>query len=286
MSRILIIYFSQTGTTGKVAASIAEGLRTAGHRVDLCNIRDEEPPLIEDYDVLGLGTPAYYFRPPFNVSDYVNRLHGLKGMPSFVFVLHGTYPGDTGNELRKALARKGSKEIGYFRSHGADFYQGYLKAGYLFSPDHPSAEELVQADAFGRNVAGILAGKAYTRPEKDPPLSLIHRLEKYLANRWLVRMVYSRLFSLNKQKCNVCGLCIKQCPTGNIIGDMKGRPVWDRRCLICLSCEMNCPQEAIMSPINWPVFQPVIRHNVRRASQDPALDHIRVKHSRGRTRRA
>jgi flavodoxin len=74
MSKSLIVYFSQGGTTARVAESIAAGLRAAGWQPDLCNLKDEKPPEISGYDLIGIGSPVNYYRPPFNVTDYVRSL--------------------------------------------------------------------------------------------------------------------------------------------------------------------------------------------------------------------
>lgn len=283
MSKGLIVYFSQGGTTARVTEYIATGLRTAEYRVDLCNMKDECPPNLDGYDLLGIGSPAYYYRPPFNVMDYVNSLPDLNGLPAFVFVLHGTYRGDAGNTLRHTLASKGGREVGYFHCRGADYALIYLKAGHLFSPDHPTAEELAQAEAFGREVAAHVAGKPYIRPRDDHPPSMVYRLERFLTSRWVVRQIYSRLFRVDAKSCTACGLCVEVCPVGNIAADKDGRPIWGRNCLGCLTCEMRCPQEAITSPANWPVSRLFTAYNVCQASRDSSLDHVRVIHRHGRT---
>jgi len=69
MAKILIVYFSQGGTTAKVAEAIASGLRSKNHQVDLRNMNDGKPPGIDGYDLLGVGLPAYIYRPPFKVMD-------------------------------------------------------------------------------------------------------------------------------------------------------------------------------------------------------------------------
>ncbi len=282
MPKSLMVYFSQGGTTAQVAENIAAGLHTAEYHVERCNMKDERPPDLDGYDLLSIGSPVYYFRPPFIVMDYVNSLPDLAGLPAFVFMLHGTYRGDASNAIRRALARKGAREMGYFHCLGADHALNYLKEGYLFSPDHPTAEELAQAQVFGRQVAARVAGKPYVRPRNDRPPSLVYRLERFLANRWLARQVYSRLFKVDAENCTACGACTKLCPTGNIAEDKDGRPTWGRNCLLCLRCEYKCPQEAITSPGSWPLVRLFAIYNVRRASQDPAIDHARVIHSRGR----
>lgn len=283
MKKGLLVYFSQGGTTARAAESIAAGLRAAEWTEDLCNMKDEQPPEIGDYDLIGIGSPVYYFRPPFNVMDYVESLPDLAGLASFVFVLHGTYRGDAGSTIRHVLARKGAREVGYFHCRGADYFLGYLKRGYLFSPDHPTADQLARAEYFGREVAAHLAGQPYIRPEEDRPTAPIYRLERFLTNRWLTREIYSRSFAVDARKCSACGLCTELCPTANITTDRDGHPAWGRSCLLCLTCELKCPKDAITSPVSWPLLIPFLAYNVYHARRDPALDHVRVVHHRGRT---
>jgi hypothetical protein len=47
---------------------------------------------------------------------------------------------------------------------------------------------------------------------------------------------------------------------------------------------MKCPRDAIRSVLDWPAFQPFLAYNVRQASRDPGLEHVRVIHRAGRTR--
>jgi ferredoxin len=286
MSKSLIVYFSQGGTTARTAESIAAGLRTAGYQVDLCHLIEEQPPALDGYDLLGIGMPVYAFQPPFALTDYVESLPHLGGLPAFTFVQYGTLHGDAGTAMRRLLSRKGAREVGYLTSRGDDYFLGYIKAGYLFSPDHPATEELDQAEAFGQEVAACVAGQAYVRPEDDAPPGAIYRLERFAVNRWLVEQVYSRFFRLNKDKCTACGLCVKECPTGNITKNEEGHPVWGRDCLFCLYCELHCPEDAITSAMDWPVFSPFFKYNISRATRNPALeDYVRVKHGKGRTHR-
>ena len=285
MPKCLLVYFSNGRTTAQVAESIAGGLRAAEYQVDLYNLRDKEPPVPDGYDLLGVGLPTYYYRPPFNVTEYVRSLPQMEGLPAFSFVLHGTFPGDAGNQVRAALARKGAREVSYFRSFGADYYLGYLRQGYLFSPDHPTPEELAQAEAFGQVVAERASGSQYVGAQGDPAPGLIYRFERLTTNSWLARTLYSRFFLADKQKCVSCGICIQDCPTGNIDEDPEGHPVWGRDCLLCLYCEMNCPEGAITSPVSWPLFTPFMKYNVRAASRNPAINHVRVRYSQGKTER-
>jgi len=285
MAKCLIMYFSQGGTTAQVAESIAAGLRREKYEVDLYDIKEDQQPDLSGYDLLGIGSPAYFFRPPFVVTDYLNNLPDLSGMPAFTFVLHGTYRFDTARSIRRVLARKGARDAGHFHCRGADFWLGYLKEGYLFSPDHPTPEELSQAEDFGSQVAGHVAGKPYSLTEEERPPTLVYRLERFFMNRWFVEQMYSRMFKVDKNKCTACGLCVKMCPRANISEDRDGYPVWGRNCLLCLTCEMKCPKDAISTPIGWPLIRSLMIYNVRHASRDPSLDYVRVNHSKGQTQR-
>jgi flavodoxin/ferredoxin len=280
----LIVFFSQGGSTRRVAAAIAGGLLAANYGVDLYSIKDERLPDPRNYDLFGIGFPAHYFRAPFNVTDYLKSLPQLAGLPVFVFVMHGAYCGDAGNVVRSVLSEKGALDIGYYRCRGADYFLGYLKQGCLFSPDRPTADDLAEADFWGFEIAARCGGRPYAKPLQDKRPSLVYRIERFLVNRWMVTHMYSRLFRVSPKRCNACGLCVKHCPTANIRQGTRGRPVWGRNCLLCFSCEMKCPKEAISAPLTWLLFKPFMIYNTFRASRDPLLDHVRVVHNNGLTK--
>ncbi len=285
MTRSLIVYFSQGGTTAKVAESIATGLSREGYEVDLHSLREKQLPDPGGYDLLGIGSPVYFYRPPFIVTDYLKSLPDLGGLPTFTFVLHGTYRFDTAKIIQRILARKGAQNAGYFHCHGTDLWLGYIKEGYLFSPDHPTPAELSLAEDFGSQVAGRVAGQSYSLTEEDRPPTPVYRLQRLFLNQWCAEQVYSRMIKVDKEKCNACGLCIKMCPRANISKDKDGYPIWGRNCLLCLTCEMKCPKDAITTLISWPFIRPLMKFNVSHASKDLSLDHVRVTHSKGRTQR-
>jgi flavodoxin/ferredoxin len=282
MSKCLIVFFSQGGTTGKIAEAVAKGLRAQNHDVDLHNLKDGTPPDQGKYDLLGIGCPAQYYRPAIIVSDYLDSLPNLSGKPVFTFILYAVYLGDAGNMVRRDLEKKGGKEMGYARYPGAGYFLGYLKQGYHFSPNSPKPDKVAQAELFGHEIAARLAGKAHARTEYDLPPAFIYRLERFLTNRFFIRQVFTRLFRVNRKKCAACGLCMKLCPTGNISEDNKGRRVWGRNCILCFTCQEKCPKEAIASPITWFMFRPFMVYNTRTAAADPAIEYARVTHANGR----
>ena len=77
MPKALVAFFSQGGTTAKTAEGIAKGLRTNGFQVDFNDIKAGKPLDLRPYDLLGIGSPVYACRIPFNVSDYIQSLPSL-----------------------------------------------------------------------------------------------------------------------------------------------------------------------------------------------------------------
>ncbi len=276
-------YFSQGGTTAKVAESIGAGLRAEGFQVDFHDIKNSVSPDPNGYSLFGVGSPVYACRIPFNVSDYVRSLPDLKGLPGFAFNLYGTYPADAGGQLRKLLAGKGMVDVGYFSTRGPEYNLGYLQKGYLFSPDNPTKEELTQAKAFGREVAGRVSAKGQAPDVSFHSPPFVYRFERLMCARWMVENVIVRTYRVDATACNSCGLCMKLCPNHNIREDEEGHPKWGRNCIACLYCEMKCPRGAISSMIDK--LGPIWNYNVRHMSVDKSLQFVRVRHSRGRTER-
>jgi ferredoxin len=223
------------------------------------------------------------------VAHYVKHLPALDDRPFFSFIVHATHRIDTANWLRHTLKRKGGREVGYFHCHGEGHILPLLREGYLFSPDHPSKEELNRAETFGHTVADHVTGKSCTPPPDEPKPAIIYRLERLLASRWLMEHFYSRMFKVDQSKCTACGLCMDGCPTHNITKDALGYPQWDRRCIACLHCEMNCPEEAITSALSrtFPgaLIRPWFRYNAQRWAREGELDFVRVMQRHGKTER-
>ncbi|WP_287569784.1 EFR1 family ferrodoxin [Thermosipho sp. (in: thermotogales)] len=60
--------------------------------------------------------------------------------------------------------------------------------------------------------------------------------------------IFSKLFAKGykvNDNCNLCGFCIKNCPTNNI-SIKNGKVHFDFNCALCLRCIYGCPQGAII----------------------------------------
>jgi Pyruvate/2-oxoacid:ferredoxin oxidoreductase delta subunit len=94
-----------------------------------------------------------------------------------------------------------------------------------------------------RRFAGkIFSGKKVYRGLMSIPADLLISpvaLAYYIGGRFFL----SKTFIANN-KCNSCGICIKDCPTSSI-KMVNNRPYWKLTCESCMRCMNNCPVRAI-----------------------------------------
>jgi flavorubredoxin len=92
MSRILVLYYSRSGNTEKMANAVAEGAKSAGAPdVELAyHINAED---LVSYDAIVLGTPTYHHDMPIDMKklfeDAADKQVNLKGKAGAAFGSYG-----------------------------------------------------------------------------------------------------------------------------------------------------------------------------------------------------
>ena len=71
MKRALILYWSATGNTKKVAFAVKDGLESAGLDVSLLKTTEAENIDYFDYDLVCVGFPSYQWHPPKPVAEFL-----------------------------------------------------------------------------------------------------------------------------------------------------------------------------------------------------------------------
>ena len=71
MKNAVIIYFSNTGNTKKVAKSVYEGLKAKEVEVELKEVSDAYDIDLLDYDLICIGSPSYNWMPPDAMQDFL-----------------------------------------------------------------------------------------------------------------------------------------------------------------------------------------------------------------------
>jgi flavodoxin/ferredoxin len=269
--KCIVIYYSVSGNTGKIAQAIHKGMGRLADHCDIVAIKgtDGVPGMrlahLLEYDLIGIGSPIWNNTLPPNVlafiddfpsfhKTYLHKTAFEKRLPlkqrkhCFFFLTHGVHPGDG---MKKAWASVKGKEltiIGWNDWYGAAFstWMGKPHA----ADGHPDDIDLKEAEEFGkqmversRRISGgetglipeLLTGEDYVREYGYYPDRKV-----YLGAKWL-----SHLYnvSIDMEKCTRCGLCAEHCPMDNIDLDADS-PVLGN-CMWCTVCEMVCPTGAV-----------------------------------------
>ena len=68
MIKSIVIYYSQTGNTKKIAQAIHAGMSQLEEQCDIARLKDIDPRNLAGYDLIGLGSPVIHARELPNVT--------------------------------------------------------------------------------------------------------------------------------------------------------------------------------------------------------------------------
>ncbi len=110
MARILVVYYSGTGNTRRMADLIARGARELGHEVELVVADEVEMERVKDADAIALGTPDYYTYMAGQIKVFFDRALKIRDeiadKPCVCFLSHGGGGGGIKSVERLASAIK------------------------------------------------------------------------------------------------------------------------------------------------------------------------------------
>ena len=259
--KALLVVFSQTGNTLKLAKRIQDGITAEWGSCELLSLHEAQGMAFEGYDLVGLGCPAFFYKEPFNVADFIEGLPELKGKQWFVFASHGSEMGTTLVSMADKLKAKGIEVIGSTHVYADAFLPFYPHP--TVTTGHPLEKDLDLACEFGkkmaRNSVAIAAGQ---KDLIDPPVLTYapdwSKKEAAVLSREVLARAMPK-FSINQEKCVECGLCEELCPVDGI--DISAEPPRIQEpCIYCFMCAKSCPECAIeadwsmlvqMAPANY-----------------------------------
>jgi len=223
------------------------GLKTVVQQID--RLENIKMPLPDEKPLIGFAFPT----------------HGFNAAPIMLRFIAG-FPSGLGREIFLLNTRAGMKLYKRFMPGLTGlalvvpafimWLKGYRCIGFRpvdlpsnWIPLHPGLRKKVIDSIFARcepivrNFANkILSAKKVYRGLLSLPVDLLLSpiaLAYYVGGRFFL----SKTFIANN-KCNNCGICIKECPTSSIRLVMD-RPYWKLTCESCMRCLNNCPQRAI-----------------------------------------
>ena len=123
----IVIYFSQTGNTGKVARAIHKGMSQLLEQCDIAPLKEVNPQDVNKYDLIGLGSPIHtgQTEPP-NVRRFINNIPYSEGKHAFAFNTHGTLPKGYFPRVVRLLNERGLTVIGTRDWYASVIFNAFL----------------------------------------------------------------------------------------------------------------------------------------------------------------
>ena len=113
MPKILIVYYSHTGNTEKMAEAIAEGARTV-HGVEVELKRYEAPQRLVDFDAIIVGAPTYHHTMTNNIRKLLEEVAfhdvNLRGKIGAAFGSYG-WSGEAPGLVLEVMENKFEMEV-------------------------------------------------------------------------------------------------------------------------------------------------------------------------------
>lgn len=241
------IYFSLTDTTKKVVDSIVRGLDTK--EVEVLNLNksvlSKEEAIVIDSDIVVIGVPVYGGRIVKKAQDALEKIDGRGKLAILVAVYGNISPGLAIEQLYDICTRKNLKVVGIGTFIGEhSFSTEEAKVGYK----RPNEDDIIMAQEFGQRVRQKLIDNSnetdfIVKPKfiKIYIAKVINKIYKIMPQK--SGNVVTDVPIINKELCNKCGLCVKNCPV-NAISNDENLSIDNKKCIRCFRCVKKCSKEA------------------------------------------
>ncbi|MCX5847960.1 MAG: EFR1 family ferrodoxin [Deltaproteobacteria bacterium] len=237
--KLLILYFSSTGITKKIAKVIGDAFTKTGCQVtmsDITSFADRQRIFdLKPYHAVVFGTPINSWRAPRAVREWIRTLNGQGKKCSTFFTYGGFAVHPTHYSTKQLLENQNfivvsSSEFLGFHT----FNLGGWKAmeGRPDESDFKVATEYAQI-TYKRFIGEdntILAKTNYTEEQLDSMESSGFNMLTQLPTR-------------GGESCGMCLVCEESCPSGAM--NAESGEVDREKCIACLDCVANCPENVL-----------------------------------------
>lgn len=238
--KCLLIYFTGTFNTRYISKLLKERLEKEGYTVDLYEIDplNNEQLDLSSYDLIGLGYPIYGYNAPWPFLRFIRHQRFPKGIRTFIYKNSGET--EKVNDASSLFVWRKLKRSGAIIQNEYHFLMPY---NIHFRFDERLVKEILMMD---EKLFDILVHEIKNQIPNIRRYRLWHRIvTRVVSIQFIGGDVNSFLYKVDEQKCVNCDLCIRQCPTRNIVRDEKGKIRFQHNCLMCMRCSFCCPTAAI-----------------------------------------
>ena len=246
----MVFYFSGTGNSKYIGRRIADDIGDSLYSINSA-LKNNEYFNDTDIDILIFSVPAYAWRIPHVVENWIRKSSFKNGAKAYFVMNCG---GEIGNAEK--YVRKLCKECSLEFMGCAEIVmpENYLA---MFSTPTPEQGKKIIARAEPL-IDSIITSIKSTNPLPAYKTSLTGKAMSSIVNVLFYPLcVKADKFTVDSEKCISCGKCAAECPLNNV-RIVEGKPVWDKDCTHCMACISVCPKAAIeygKNSVNRPKYR-------------------------------
>ena len=240
--KVLIVYFSATGNTAKMAGVIKEKFEELGAEVDVRDVTSQakRPATIDmtPYQAAVFGAPIHSWRAPRVFREWLSNQDG-KGMKCSMFFTYGGFQvHPTHYSTKQILEQRNFRVVSSAEFPGVHTFNiGGWKAmdGRPDDSDFDLAREYAAKTyrRFTGEDAGLLGEMEKTQHTEE----FLDSIEVYRFK------ALTQLPTREGRECSMCMVCEEVCPTGAM--NAEAGQAEKGVCIGCLACVANCPDEVL-----------------------------------------
>ena len=252
-NKCLLIFYSGTGNTKYLTDKLKIKLEVEGFEVDVYRINPLKLETLDlsNYSLIGIGYPIYGFNLPGIVHKFFKKQKFIKGQRVFVYKDSGeTYSANDSSSLALKHILKRQK------TNFTNEYHFVMPYNIHFRFEENLVKEMLDMD---EKLMAILVKEIKDNIPNVKKYKFINNLINYpLRLTYIGGNINVLFYKVDTNKCIKCGLCIKGCQTNNIYFDKDGKVKFHHKCIMCMSCTLNCPKDAIRMGLfnSWRVNKP------------------------------
>ena len=238
----VIYYFSGTGNTLWVVNKYLELFYKENIEIDLIDIsKTYSIGSQSKYDFLCFAYPTYACNPPYFIKLFIKNFPKVNNKPCFLISTAAKLHWDVLGLSARILRNKGYNVLAtfkYYMPHNISFMFGiHVSKNLKINSILDKADKKINPDF-------VNLINRHTKPNFSS-VAILSSIASWFFNNFIIKSNVNH-WTIDKNKCTLCGLCENICPNNNItIKYKKKKIIFGNNCLFCGRCYNFCPQRAI-----------------------------------------